>query len=56
MTRANTIGAPLIRAPQGTEIRASLHNILDVPICVHGLVEPGSDLAVRIAPRNGAEG
>jgi len=42
---------PLIRVPQGTEIRAALHNTLGVPITVHGLGTPGgSDSAVRIAP------
>jgi FtsP/CotA-like multicopper oxidase with cupredoxin domain len=37
---------PLIRVPQGTEIRASLHNTLAVPVVVHGLGEA----AVRVAP------
>jgi hypothetical protein len=41
---------PLIRVPQGTEIRASLHNSLPVPITIHGLGEPRSDAAVRVAP------
>jgi FtsP/CotA-like multicopper oxidase with cupredoxin domain len=42
---------PLIRVPQGTEIRAALHNTLGVPITVHGLGVPGSaDSVVRIAP------
>jgi len=41
---------PLIRVPQGTEIRASLHNSLTVPTTVHGLMEPGSDDAVHVAP------
>jgi FtsP/CotA-like multicopper oxidase with cupredoxin domain len=40
---------PLIRVPQGTEIRASLHNALAVPITVHGLGS-SSGTAVRIAP------
>ena len=43
---------PLIRVPQGTEIRTSLHNTLTVPITVHGLGDPNgaSDGAVHIAP------
>lgn len=43
---------PLIRVPQGTEIRASLHNTLDVPIAVHGLGDSNghSDAAVQLAP------
>jgi manganese oxidase len=41
---------PLIRVPQGTEIRASLRNKLPVPIAVHGLGESGSDSVVRVAP------
>lgn len=41
---------PLIRVQQGTEVRASLHNSLSIPITVHGLGEPGSDAAVRVAP------
>lgn len=38
---------PLIRAPQGTEIRVSLHNNIREAVTVHGL---GPDLIVRIAP------
>ena len=34
---------PLIRVPQGTEIQASLHNQLPVPMKVHGLGEPVTD-------------
>jgi manganese oxidase len=42
---------PLIRVPQGTEVRAALHNTLAVPITVHGLGVPGSsDSVVRVAP------
>jgi FtsP/CotA-like multicopper oxidase with cupredoxin domain len=42
---------PMIRVPQGTEIRAALHNTLGVPITVHGLGTPGgSDSVVPIAP------
>jgi FtsP/CotA-like multicopper oxidase with cupredoxin domain len=40
---------PLIRVPQGTEIRASLHNSLAVPITVHGLGN-SYDATVRIVP------
>jgi FtsP/CotA-like multicopper oxidase with cupredoxin domain len=40
---------PLIRVPQGTEIRASLNNRLAVPIAVHGLGN-SSDATVHIAP------
>ena len=38
---------PLIRVPQGTEIRASLHNDIREAVTVHGL---GPNSAVRIAP------
>jgi FtsP/CotA-like multicopper oxidase with cupredoxin domain len=43
---------PLIRVPQGTEIRASLHNTLAVPITVHGLgnSKEGSDAVMHVAP------
>ncbi len=43
---------PLIRVPQGTDIRASLRNTLDVPITVHGLGDSngGSDAVVHVAP------
>jgi manganese oxidase len=41
---------PLIRVPQGTEIRASLHNTLPVPITVHGLSSSMGDAGLRIAP------
>ena len=40
---------PLIRVPQGTEIQASLHNQLPVPMKVHGLGEPATDSVVHIA-------
>lgn len=36
---------PLIRVPQGTEIRASVHNSLPVSITVHGLADAGMDNA-----------
>jgi FtsP/CotA-like multicopper oxidase with cupredoxin domain len=41
---------PLIRVPQGTEIRVSLHNSLTVPIAVHGLGDPTSDSVVHLSP------
>ena len=43
---------PLIRVPQGTEIRASLRNALAIPVAVHGLGgrRGGSDAVVRIPP------
>ncbi len=43
---------PLIRVPQGTEIRASLHNTLGIPVTVHGLGKrtDNSDAVVHIAP------
>ena len=42
---------PLVRVPQGTEIRASLHNSLSVPVTVHGLGDAkDGDAAVRVAP------
>jgi len=41
---------PLIRVPQGTEIRCSLHNNLSESISVHGLADPGTDSAVHVAP------
>ena len=42
---------PLIRVPQGTEIHASLHNNLTVPITVHGLADVGdSNATVLIEP------
>jgi FtsP/CotA-like multicopper oxidase with cupredoxin domain len=40
---------PLIRVPQGTEIRASLHNTLPVPVTIHGL-GTSSDAATHLAP------
>jgi len=40
---------PLIRVPQNTEIHASLHNHLAVPVGVHGLGIQGSDV-VNVAP------
>jgi len=41
---------PLIRVPQRTEIRASLHYKLPVPIAVHGMGDPGSDTVAHLAP------
>jgi FtsP/CotA-like multicopper oxidase with cupredoxin domain len=41
---------PLIRVLEGTDVRASLHNTLAVPITVHGLGEPGSRAVVHIGP------
>jgi manganese oxidase len=43
---------PLIRVPQGTEIRASLHNVLPIAITVHGFGEHkgDSDAVLHIAP------
>ena len=41
---------PLIRVPQGTEIRASLRNTLAVPITVHGLSSSSDDAGLRISP------
>jgi FtsP/CotA-like multicopper oxidase with cupredoxin domain len=41
---------PLIRVPQGTEIRASLRNTLAVPITVHGLNSTSGDGSLHIAP------
>lgn len=42
---------PVIRVPQGTEIRASLHNTLDIPVRVHGFGGPGSgDAGLRVVP------
>jgi FtsP/CotA-like multicopper oxidase with cupredoxin domain len=42
---------PLIRVPQGTEIRASIHNALPVSIAVHGLADAGADTArLNVAP------
>ena len=48
---------PLIRVPQGTEIRASLHNALAIPVSIHGLGERrgDNDAVVRIAPGAVAE-
>ena len=43
---------PLIRVPQGTEVEASVHNSLAVPVTVRGLRAPSGDAdgAVRVAP------
>ena len=40
---------PLIRVPQGTEIRASLHNTLPVAVTVHGL-GTSSNAAMHLGP------
>ena len=40
---------PLIRVPQGTEIRASLRNTLPVAVTVHGL-GTSSDAAMHLGP------
>lgn len=43
---------PLIRVAQGTEISASLHNTLAVPINVHGLGDSsGGEAIVHIEPQ-----
>jgi FtsP/CotA-like multicopper oxidase with cupredoxin domain len=42
---------PLIRVPQGTEIRTSLHNSLSVPVAVHGFGDPlAENASVHVAP------
>lgn len=42
---------PLIRVPQGTEIRASIHNALPVSIAMHGFADAGADIApLNLAP------
>jgi FtsP/CotA-like multicopper oxidase with cupredoxin domain len=42
---------PLLRVPRGTEIRASVHNTLAVPVSVHGLGDSSTGGAVlHIAP------
>lgn len=43
---------PLLRVPQGTEIRASLHNALPVALTVHGFGERtgGNDAVLHLAP------
>jgi FtsP/CotA-like multicopper oxidase with cupredoxin domain len=47
---------PLIRVAQGTEIRASVRNRLNLPITVHGLAAPGSsDAGMRIPPGEGRQ-
>ena len=42
---------PLLRVPQGTEIRASVQNALAVPVAVHGLGDGGSAAVVQVAPQ-----
>jgi FtsP/CotA-like multicopper oxidase with cupredoxin domain len=41
---------PLIRVPQGSQVRASLHNALPLAITVYGLGGPGSNAHVDVAP------
>jgi FtsP/CotA-like multicopper oxidase with cupredoxin domain len=41
---------PLLRVPQGTEIRASIHNTLAVPVAVHGLGDGSSAAVLQVAP------
>jgi FtsP/CotA-like multicopper oxidase with cupredoxin domain len=41
---------PLIRVPQGSQVRASLHNALPLAITVYGLGDPGSNAHVSVAP------
>src|SRR5690348_11360962 len=43
---------PIIRVPQGTEIHATMHNALDVPVTVHGLSDPAlpADGGVPVVP------
>ncbi len=43
---------PLIRVPQGTEIQASIHNTLAVPVTIHGLGDPtvDNDAPVHLDP------
>lgn len=41
---------PLIRVPQGTQVRISLRNQLNVPVTVHGLADSGVDSALHLAP------
>jgi len=40
---------PLIRVPQGTEIQATLHNALSVPVDIHGLGS-SADAVLHVAP------
>lgn len=46
---------PLIRVPQGTEVRVSLRNELTVPVTVHGLADSGADAMVRVAPTSSTQ-
>ena len=41
---------PLIRVPQGSEVRVSLHNALGVPVTVYGFSQPESGSGVYVAP------
>lgn len=51
--KAPSVPGPLIRIPEGTEIRVSLRNTLDSTLVVYGLhARPGSvDDTVQVAPR-----
>jgi FtsP/CotA-like multicopper oxidase with cupredoxin domain len=40
---------PLLRVPQGTEIRASVHNAIAVPVAVHGLGDGSNAAVVQVA-------
>jgi manganese oxidase len=45
------IPGPLIRVPEGTQIRATVRNALDAPMVLHGLhSRPGQDEPVTLAP------
>src|SRR5215470_8150045 len=48
---------PLIRVPQGTELRVSVHNLLTVPASVYGLHQrPGkADAGLEVAPGEAKE-
>ena len=46
---------PLIRVPQGTDIRASVHNTLPVAVTVHGLGDRKSEKDVGLHMAPGAE-
>src|ERR1044072_4328448 len=43
---------PLIRVPQGTEIHASVHNTLTVPVAIHALGDHGDsrEAVLRVEP------
>jgi FtsP/CotA-like multicopper oxidase with cupredoxin domain len=46
---------PLIRVPQGTEVRVSLHNALDVPVSVHGLANPATTSEIRLQAKGNGQ-